>query len=149
MQRMVPTDRCTTMNPRILLAATIAMMGAFLLPTPSNALSDPALTECYEYQWDSDRDGNYENWRSCGTPPCGCNCPVVGMILQVSAAGQDRNVAVWASCQSGYGTGNEASNNPNAAGVLITPVLYPAGLQPLIDQAYQILPAISCEPPLC
>ncbi|MES2155646.1 MAG: hypothetical protein V4510_10970 [bacterium] len=134
------------MNRKLLAIASLAFLGAFFIPSAEASTNPPGLT-CYNYQWDSDHDGNYENWHSCGTPPCGCNCPVVGLVLEITADGQDRDVAVWASCQSGYGTGSEPSNNPESVGVLVTPVFYPAGLGPTVDRVNQILNSLyTCLP---
>ena len=132
-----------TMHKALLVAGTLAALAALVVPT-GQAMSNPPGTTCYDYQWDSDHDGQAENWHSCGTPPCGCYCPVVGLVLHIAAGSQEKNVAVWASCQSGYGTSGESGDG--SFGATVTPVIYPAGLQPVFDL---VRASISCDPPLC
>ncbi len=92
---------------------------------------DAGITDCRSYQWDQDRDGQKESWSTCSTPECGCMCPVVGGILTVTANGEEKSYAVYASCQSGYGQGSEPAGDGQP--VRFTPIAWYLPIQPAIQ----------------
>ena len=112
-----------------LAAASVPLAAAEELPVELNTAM--AMCDTYHASWDSDKDGKAEAWTFCATPPCGCNCPAAGALVQVATPTEQRNYLVVGSCQSGYGTSTEAGDG--SVGVKVTPVLYGGGLQPLID----------------
>ena len=98
-----------------------------MLAVPANAQLDTsvALLDCRSTSWDSDKDGHAEVWQFCATAQCGCMCPVVGGILQVTADGQERNYAAWVSCQDAYGTSSEPAPDGATVGAKFTPFASP------------------------
>ena len=115
----------------ILLTALLGLVAAVTVP-PAQAAAEIGALDCNNYYWDQDRDGHHETWNTCSTPECGCYCPVAGGILTVEAAGQEKSVLVFASCQSGYGQATEASPDPSRVGIRFTPIAYGGGLGPII-----------------
>jgi hypothetical protein len=73
---------------------------------------------------DPDHDGLPEPSSSCSTPPCGCNCPVVGGGAHLQAAGQDVYVvAATSGCQTAY-VAHADLNQPDPNGpVSVTPIV--------------------------
>lgn len=95
---------------------------------------------------DTDGDGLYEAESEFSTPPCGCNCPVVGVTVEADVAGSSSET--WAAT-SGCQTAWDAEADPNSpniwsgAGAQATPYFYPGGLEPLIDTITGLTDAIS------
>ncbi|MFO1534153.1 MAG: hypothetical protein ABR586_00640 [Thermoplasmatota archaeon] len=78
------------------------LLGLVALALPATAQEPPAAL-CPVSLADSDGDGLPEPTSACSTPPCGCNCPVVGGGAHLQAAGQDLFVvAATSGCQSAY-----------------------------------------------
>ena len=122
-------------TPRINGGGIIAPVDAAValpeLPSlPAEAELAVAILDCRNYTWDYDRDGRSESWQTCSTPQCGCDCPVVGGIVQLEALNQEQNVLVFGSCQSGYGRSTEGSDG--SVGVRVTPIAHGGGLGPII-----------------
>lgn len=133
------------MNKKLVMLPILALVTLMLAPTASASIQPPQVMNCSNFSWDSDHDGHSEAWRACNTGGCGCNCPVVGGMIELTALGQDNTVLVYGSCSSGYGTGSEASNNPESTGVTFTPILYPAGLGPVLNEIQYVLNSlVSC-----
>jgi hypothetical protein len=99
----------------ILLAGLVAVA----IPTAS-----AQQLPCSTTAGDPDHDGLPEPASSCSTPPCGCNCPVVGGGAHLQAAGQDLYaVAATSGCQTAY-VAHADPNSPNAGGpVGVTPII--------------------------
>jgi hypothetical protein len=68
----------------------LLLAGLVALAVPATAQKLP--TVCPTSVGDSDGDGLPEASSTCSTPPCGCNCPVVGGGAHLQAAGQEATV---------------------------------------------------------
>lgn len=114
---------------RTLLSLTLLGLLAVLSAPAHAAEAEIAILDCSTYNWDHDGDGHAESWNTCATPECGCMCPVAGGILTVAVGGQEKSVAVFASCQSGYGQGSEPATGEGLP-VRFTPILWGLPLEP-------------------
>src|SRR5688572_27895651 len=104
---------------RIPVAAALLLLGLSAVPNAAADIevalpdassldasaADIALAPCQAYVQDRDGDGEAETWNNCGTPPCGCACPVVGAGVVVEAADEEHGAWVATSgCQTAFGT---------------------------------------------
>src|ERR1044072_569635 len=82
--------------PTLLLLAALATLAFASAP----ATAAPQLpTGCTGAGvGDHDGDGVPETSGTCSTPPCGCNCPVVGAGVELVALGQDASGTVLVGC---------------------------------------------------
>ncbi|MEA3202461.1 MAG: hypothetical protein QOI63_127 [Thermoplasmata archaeon] len=74
------------------LLTLLALAGLVALAIPSAAAQQPLPAACPTTVGDPDGDGLPEVGSACSTPPCGCNCPVVGGGAHIQAAGQEATV---------------------------------------------------------
>ena len=121
---------------RLFVATALLLLGLSAVPNAAADLSvDEAsaaavqLLPCHVYNGDWDRDGEYEAWNVCATPPCGCACPVVGAGVVVQAADQERGAWVATSgCQTGYATMSDEADNDRFP---VQPFVWTWGLPPI------------------
>ncbi|MHB1261258.1 MAG: hypothetical protein ACYC2H_06035 [Thermoplasmatota archaeon] len=95
---------------RPFVATALLLLGFSTVPNAAAQdlgidLADPGILDCYSYMADAQHDGQAEQWRTCSTPTCGCDCPYVGAGVVVEAADQQTGVAAATSgCQTAYST---------------------------------------------
>jgi hypothetical protein len=92
--------------PFLMLAALCALAFA---ATPASAAAQLPTGCVGTGVGDHDGDGVPEASGSCTTPPCGCNCPVVGAGVELVALGQDAAATVLLGC--GYYLGYDLDPN--------------------------------------
>ena len=132
------------LNAALLLALSVLPL-AYAMPSVEPGAAAVQVLECRYYGWDSDRDGHAEAWQTCSTPPCYCMCPVVGGVIQLEAAGQEKNVLAFGSCTAGYGTSTESTDG--SVGVRVTPIVNGGGLIAPVTSAIDIpeLPSLPAD----
>jgi hypothetical protein len=99
------------------IPALLGVLGLALLAAPASADPlgvaidvQPLPTGCTGAgPADLDNDGVPEAYGACTTPPCGCNCPVVGAGVDLVARGQEVDAVVLAGC--GYYLGYDVDPN--------------------------------------
>jgi hypothetical protein len=85
-------DRLTS----LLVLGALATLA--LAATPASATSQLPSGCSGGVLGDVDGDGVPEAAGTCQTPPCGCNCPVVGAGVELIAVGQDVSGTLLAGC---------------------------------------------------
>lgn len=113
------------MKTQILLTAVVLLLiGLANAPAASAAIQPPTPLPIVTVG-DRDGDGLPEASSEYSTPVCGCNCPVVGGGVELSAAGQRLYVvAATALCQSAYAIDvdpgqPDPTNNPSVEPIII------------------------------
>jgi hypothetical protein len=125
------------MKTRTLLATGLLALTALLVipPTPAHAAIQPPcggiqnciapIGVCQSVVVPSDPLSQPTSF-SCYGSPCGCNCPVVGAMLHIEAAGQNLDGTVVATCGGGA-SGSFTPGPVNAKGregACVTPISY-------------------------
>lgn len=108
--------------PLLLLAALAALAFA----GPASAAETAQLpTGCSGTGiGDFDSDGVPETSGSCTTPPCGCDCPVVGAGVELAARGQELDAVVLAGCGYWLGYGVDPNDVDWDGLVSVEPTVY-------------------------